>query len=101
MEHGSLFRESGINAYTYVLLRAEQPDKNIRREYSIRIANNLFGKWEVQTQWGRTGSRGQSKRYYFPSHKESLKKMAGIIKKRLTSHSRIGCAYKIVESRQF
>jgi len=90
--------ERDVTALTYALLRAETPDKNVHREYSLRIDQNLFGEWEVQTQWGRTGARGQSKRYYFQSHEESLKKMSEIMRKRLTAHKRIGCAYKIVES---
>jgi len=51
----------------------------------------------VLVGWGRHNTKGQQKAYYFDSKKDALSFMNQKIKKRLSSRSRIGCEYKIIQ----
>ncbi|WP_275588806.1 WGR domain-containing protein [Croceicoccus hydrothermalis] len=39
--------------------RAQDPERNIAREYHLSVSMDLFGWTIVERQWGRIGSVGQ------------------------------------------
>lgn len=41
------------------------PQKNMARFYEIDVQPTLFGEYTVQRHWGRIGSAGQSKTFWF------------------------------------
>ncbi len=82
-------------------LRATNLSKNIRRWYSLRMGQDLFGDWLLITQWGRQGFKGHYKQYVFPEEAKAQKEFQRILKKRLNARNRIGCNYIIVEDRLF
>lgn len=81
--------------YTY--LKASNPLLNVNRWYSLTIMKDLFGDWLLITQWGRQGFKGQFKQYAFKEESALHKAFQSTLKKRLTSHKRIGCNYEIVK----
>ncbi len=79
-----------------IQLRAENPQNNLYRWYSIRIDKNLFGEWCLSLSYGRIGHRGQTKLSFWTDISLLLRQLKRILKKRLNSSKRIGCNYKIV-----
>ena len=88
-----------ISCPTY--LRATNPSKNIRRWYSLRIGQDLFGDWLLIIQWGRQGFKGQYKQYVFSDEATAQKELQRILKKRLNAQKRIGCNYLIFEESSY
>ena len=41
------------------------PEKNMARWYEIDVQPTLFGEFTVERHWGRIGSVGQSKTFWF------------------------------------
>ncbi len=41
------------------------PEKNMARWYEIDVQPTLFGEYAVERHWGRIGSSGQSKTFWF------------------------------------
>lgn len=41
-----------------LLLRREDPARNLRRFYRLSVARSLWGEWGVVRQWGRAGTQG-------------------------------------------
>lgn len=60
------------------MLRIE-PEKNMRRFWSISLVTDLFGAIHLHRAWGRIGSRGSGKLYPFPSVGEARQAMAKLI----------------------
>ncbi len=56
------------------------PGCNMRRFYSLALAQSLWGEWGVARQWGRIGSPGQSRTDWHASPEAAraeLERMAG------------------------
>ena len=77
-------------------LKAENSDSNVYRWYSLTMGQDLFGEWMLITKWGRIGYKGQLKEYVFPEEKLAQREYQRILRKRLNSHKRIGCRYRII-----
>lgn len=43
----------------HIQLRREEPAKNMRRFYLLRVQRDLFGGASLVREWGRIGSPGQ------------------------------------------
>ncbi len=41
------------------------PEKNMARWYEVDVQPTLFGEFTVERHWGRIGSIGQSKTFWF------------------------------------
>lgn len=80
-------------------LKALNPEKNVNRWYSLRMGQDLFGEWLLITQWGRNGFKGQYKEHIYTEEAFAQKEYQRILKKRLNSHKRIGCAYAVIEDK--
>jgi predicted DNA-binding WGR domain protein len=79
-------------------LIALDPARNIRRRYAILVSVDLFGAILVETRWGRIGARGQVKRLSFEDPAMADRYIAATLRRRSTSTTRIGVAYKRVEA---
>lgn len=56
-----------------------EPEKNMRRFWSVRLVADLFGLVHLQRTWGRIGSRGFGKLYPFPTVSDARQAMAKLI----------------------
>ena len=79
-----------------ITLKAVNPDLNVKRYYTIRIDRNLFGETSISTSYGRIGSKGQLKHYYFESQDSGNSFLRSTLRKRLNSKNRIGVEYFVV-----
>lgn len=77
-------------------LRAIDPDKNIFRWYEIRLIQDLFREWSLVLSYGRIGSKGRTKTISFKDKTSMDHYTQKVLKKHLTSGSRIGCNYNLV-----
>lgn len=76
-----------------IFLAAIDPARNIRRRYAVRVDRNLFGDLEVETSWGRIGTRGQSKVIRFANLVSATVYVKQVMKRRSTAHRRLGVPY--------
>ncbi len=74
-------------------LIAVDPARNIRRRYAIRVTADLFGAFIVETDWGRIGTKGQSKCLFFPDQNGAARYVSAVLRRRATAKNRIGVAY--------
>jgi predicted DNA-binding WGR domain protein len=61
------------------------PGQNMARWYEIDVQPTLFGDFTVERHWGRIGSNGQTKAFWFPNEDgadEMATKIAAIKLKR-------------------
>lgn len=79
-----------------IQLQAKNPRKNIFRRYGVRVDKNLLGEWCLYLNYGRIGSRGQSKLSFWSDLSQLYAKIKHILRKRLNATQRIGCNYQIV-----
>jgi len=87
-----------MKSIAYLKLRAIHPEKNIIREYSLNISEDLFGYWLLQSTFGHIGSRGKTRTYAFKDYHLSFRKMMSLLNKRLKSRKKTGYPYQIVDS---
>lgn len=80
-----------------IVLVAIDPDRNIRRRYSVRADLNLFGEIEVETAWGRIGTLGQSKVERFSTIEASAQYVRRVLGRRKTAPRRLGVAYRCLK----
>ncbi|NUH64032.1 WGR domain-containing protein [Sulfitobacter sp. S0837] len=48
-----------------------KPEANLRRFYCLEIVPGLFGDWGLVCNWGRIGSSGQLRTYWFGTEAEA------------------------------
>ena len=73
--------------------------RNIRRRYAVRVTADLFGTFIVQTDWGRIGAKGQSKRRAFADPHDAARYVSAVLRRRGSAERRIGVAYAPVRPR--
>ncbi len=81
-----------------IKLRAVLPEKNINRDYELRLEQVLFGIWSVTAAYGRHLTRGMIKHYLFETQDEAQAFLKKKLHKRLNAKNRIGCDYSIVNA---
>jgi predicted DNA-binding WGR domain protein len=57
---------------TEVYLERIDRTRNMARYYRLSIAETLFGHWTMIREWGRIGSRGQSREHWCRSRDEAV-----------------------------
>jgi len=87
-----------IPLHSPVELTAFDPTRNVRRRYAISITPDLFGVYIVETQWGRIGTRGQSKCFSFLDRDQADRYVAAVLRRRATAEHRIGVPYRPVSA---
>lgn len=63
MHSGFLRRYDRIVTTTDVYLERIDHARNMARYYRLSVAETLFGEWVMIREWGRIGSRGQSREH--------------------------------------
>ena len=79
-----------------LLLRAENPVRNVRRSYDIAVDRDLFGFWCVSLAWGRIGRPGRAKFHTFDGPDDALAFARQQLRRRLKSKTRIGVDYEVI-----
>ena len=69
-------------------------ERNIYRDYQILVGKDLFETWTTSIINGRTGRVEKLRQYSFLRLEELQKKLSRLVKKRKSSHKRIGIDYK-------
>jgi predicted DNA-binding WGR domain protein len=69
---------------------------NIRRHYRISYTRDLFDHILVECQWGRIGTRGQSKSVSFADEADATGYVAHVLKRRASAKKRLGVGYQIL-----
>ena len=57
-----------------ILLTKIDPEQNMARFYALDVQPTLFGEYVLLKEWGRIGSGGQQRRFYFASEDEATKR---------------------------
>ena len=78
-------------------LQARNPERNISRQYSVVLGQDLFGAWMLHTNFERIGRKGREISYTFSSKEEAYQKIKPIVKKRASAQNRLGCSYQLIE----
>jgi predicted DNA-binding WGR domain protein len=78
-----------------LFLRAENPQRNVRRAYAIAVDRDLFGSWCVSLAWGRIGRPGQGRRLAFDDRPAALAFARIQLGRRFKSEKRIGVPYRV------
>lgn len=73
--------------------RAQDPERNIARDYHLSVSIDLFGWTIVERHWGRIGCFGQSRRESFSDAADAKRSIASVRRRRASAHQRIGVAY--------
>jgi predicted DNA-binding WGR domain protein len=64
-----------------ILHRIDQ-DRNMARAYELSVQPGLFGDVSVLRHWGRIGTIGQSKEYWFRDETEAAKEATAILRQK-------------------
>jgi predicted DNA-binding WGR domain protein len=79
-----------------IRLRALSFELKHDREYMIRLGKDLFQQWYVTITFGRFNAWGTSKTKTFDTQEEAYSHINSMLRRRLSSIKRIGCAYQLV-----
>ena len=82
------------NLFT-VAFEAHNSEKNHHRRYQVMVGRDLLGDWTVAISYGRTGQRGQQKRFASPKVEEIQAIIRDRLRRRLSAPKRIGCPYQL------
>ena len=72
-----------IEASHPIRLQSIDPDKNRFRQYVLTITPGLFGDYCLTIRWGRIGTDGTSKEYWYPRMEDAYHHCDRIVRKRL------------------
>ena len=78
----------------FIWLEAVSAERNIARRYAIEASCDLFGATIVEHSWGRIGRKGQSRKLSFADRNGADRCVAALLRRRQSSHRRIGVAYR-------
>jgi len=74
-------------------LYAIDPLRNIRRRWRVVAARDLFGRWRVETSWGRIGAAGRTLVRSFAEEAEARRYVVVLIGVRARALRRLGVPY--------
>jgi predicted DNA-binding WGR domain protein len=78
--------------------KAQSPERNVARFYTLRKHTNLWGDIVVSSSFGRIGTHGNVKHQYFSDTAQADSYINTVIRKRLAARTRIGCNYQVCSS---
>jgi predicted DNA-binding WGR domain protein len=67
---------------TISILRRIDKARNMARGYELSVQPGLFGDVSVLRHWGRIGTMGQSKEYWFRNEAEAANEAAAILRQK-------------------
>ena len=65
-------RQAAKNDWPIMMLRRVVPSRNMSRFWSARLQPSLFEEVLLVRSWGRIGSRGQERSYWFSTKQAAL-----------------------------
>lgn len=74
-------------------LVALDPARNIRRRWRVVATRDLFGRWCVETNWGRIGGAGRTLVRSFAEEAEARRYVAALLGIRARAPRRLGVPY--------
>lgn len=77
-----------------VALVACDPARGIHRRWQVQASRDLFGRWRVETRWGRIGTGGRLLVASFADEIAALHHVRALLTRRSTALERIGVAYR-------
>ena len=78
-----------------IALRAEDPARNVHREYELSCARDLFGELTIETRWGRVGAPGFVRRRPVSSLAEARALVRRLLRRRAGAEGRLGVPYRV------
>lgn len=79
-----------------IQMMAEDPQRNVHRNYELTIGQDLFGDWSLTIRYGRVGANGTYRVSGSPDPLTIRKLLNVKLQRRNTSSKRIGCDYRTV-----
>jgi len=79
----------------HIELHACDAGRNLMRFYQIAAVRDLFDDLIVTFNYGRIGTRGQTKTYIVPTADEAVRLVRACLKRRQSAPKRIGIAYEV------
>ena len=70
--------------------------KNVNREWSCELSDDLFSNVLLENHWGRVGGNGRSKKQSFETYEEALKHIKMLRSRRKSLVKRVGVPYTTV-----
>jgi predicted DNA-binding WGR domain protein len=67
---------------TINILHRIDKDRNMARGYELSVQPGLFGDVSVLRHWGRIGTMGQSKEYWFRDETEAASEATAILRQK-------------------
>ena len=65
-----------------IYLKLSDPKTNTNKYYTLIIQQDLFGQWSLLRQWGRIGTKGQTKINTFDSYDEARVAQGKLVKEK-------------------
>lgn len=85
-----------MSGYRRVHMEAQDPARNRFRRWELEAAEDLFGVWIVQVNFGRIGSTGRTFARSFTDHLTAGRYVRAAIARRRSAPRRIGVAYRVI-----
>lgn len=82
-----------------LVLRAQNPERNVNRFYAVTIGRSLFSTYAVYTNNGRVGTHGRMRIHEVTSMEEVKSYLKRCLKRRLSAVKRLGVSYEAVAPR--
>ena len=94
--HAAMLLAPGDNE-RFIWLEAVDRSRNIARQYSVALSQDMFGISIVEFSWSRIGTRGQSRRVSFAKQRDAERFVAQLLTRRAGAPKRIGVVYHEVQ----
>ena len=85
-----------MSGYRRIHMEARDPTRNRFRRWELEVAQDLFGVWIVQVNFGRIGSTGRTFARSFADHLAAGQYVRAAIARRRSAPRRIGVAYRVI-----
>ncbi|MFK3890598.1 WGR domain-containing protein [Sphingomonas sp. NPDC079357] len=82
--------------YTAIELVARNPVRGVHRRWRMQAARDLFGRFTVETAWGRIGAPGRTLMRSFAAEDEALRYVRALLRRRASAPRRLGVRYLAV-----
>lgn len=79
-----------------LLLQAQDPARNVARNWGVALGQDLFGWFIVEWRWGRIGTAGQVRSLGFEQEADARRLIRRLLTRRAGAKRRIGVAYRPV-----
>jgi predicted DNA-binding WGR domain protein len=78
-----------------IALVAINPERNVRRRWSIELVEDMFGWWTLTTRWGRIGTRGRGRTVAHADLRAANREAEACLGRRSSAPNRLGVPFAI------